>query len=53
LQESVARRERLGALGENFVECNGQLLDDAESPLDGQLMPDINTGGRSGSFAAA
>ncbi len=32
------------ALGENFVECNGQLLDDAESPLDGQLMPDINTG---------
>jgi hypothetical protein len=32
------------ALGENFVECNGQLLNDAESPLDGQFMPDINTG---------
>lgn len=32
------------ALGENFVECNGQVLDDADSPLDGQLMPDINTG---------
>ncbi len=32
------------ALGENFVECNGQLLDDPESPLDGQFMPDINTG---------
>jgi hypothetical protein len=32
------------ALGENFVECNGQQLDDAESPLDGQFMPDINTG---------
>jgi hypothetical protein len=32
------------ALGANFVECNGQLLDDPESPLDGQFMPDINTG---------
>ena len=32
------------ALGENFVECNGQLLDDPESLLDGQFMPDINTG---------
>jgi hypothetical protein len=32
------------ALPSNFVECNGQLLNDAESPLDGQLMPDINTG---------
>ena len=32
------------ALGENFVECNGQVLNDAESPLDGQFMPDINTG---------
>ena len=28
----------------NFVECNGQVLADAASPLDGQLMPDINTG---------
>ena len=32
------------ALPANFVECNGQQLDDAESPLDGQFMPDINTG---------
>jgi hypothetical protein len=28
----------------NFVECNGQVLSDASSPLDGQTMPDINTG---------
>ncbi len=28
----------------NFVECNGQFLTDPESTLDGQLMPDINTG---------
>jgi hypothetical protein len=32
------------SLGENFVECNGQVLNDPESPLDGQSMPDINTG---------
>ena len=32
------------ALPANFVECNGQFLTDAMSPLDGQLMPDINTG---------
>ncbi len=32
------------ALPANFVECNGQFLSDAESPLNGQLMPDINTG---------
>jgi hypothetical protein len=32
------------ALPSNFVECNGQLLSDPESPLDGQTMPDINTG---------
>jgi hypothetical protein len=31
-------------LPENFVECNGQFLADPQSPLDGQLMPDINTG---------
>ena len=31
-------------LPSNFVECNGQTLNDAESPLDGQFMPDINTG---------
>ena len=28
----------------NFVECNGQQLVDAESVLNGQFMPDINTG---------
>jgi len=32
------------ALPPNFVECNGQLLTDPESLLDGQLMPDLNTG---------
>jgi hypothetical protein len=32
------------ALPSNFVECNGQLLNDPESPLDGATMPDINTG---------
>jgi hypothetical protein len=32
------------ALGANFVECNGQVLNDPESLLDGQTMPDINTG---------
>jgi hypothetical protein len=32
------------ALPSNFVECNGQVLADAESPLDGQTMPDANTG---------
>jgi hypothetical protein len=26
------------------VECNGQTLNDPESPLDGEFMPDINTG---------
>jgi hypothetical protein len=32
------------ALPANFVECNGQVLSDPESPLDGQFMPDANTG---------
>jgi hypothetical protein len=32
------------SLGSNFVECNGQVLSDPESPLNGQTMPDINTG---------
>jgi hypothetical protein len=32
------------ALPANFVECNGQVLSDPTSPLDGQFMPDINTG---------
>ena len=30
------------ALSDNFVECNGQVLSDAESPLDGQTIPDLN-----------
>lgn len=30
------------ALTENFVECNGQVLSDAESPYDGQTIPDLN-----------
>jgi hypothetical protein len=32
------------ALPANFVECNGQVLNDPESPMDGQFMPDANTG---------
>jgi hypothetical protein len=32
------------SLPANFVECNGQVLNDPESPLDGQTMPDANTG---------
>ena len=31
-------------LPSHYVECNGQVLDDPESPLDGATMPDINTG---------
>ena len=31
-----------GALPEWFVECNGQLLDDAESTLHGQYIPNLN-----------
>ncbi len=30
------------ALPSNFVECNGQLLDDPDSPLDGQTIPNLN-----------
>lgn len=30
-------------LPSNFVECNGAVLSDAASPLDGQTMPDLNT----------
>jgi len=26
----------------NYVECNGQVLSDADSPLNGETMPDIN-----------
>src|ERR1044072_3876321 len=29
-------------LPENFAECNGQVLADAASPLDGQTIPDLN-----------
>jgi len=29
-------------LPDNFVECNGQTLSDAESPFDGQIIPDLN-----------
>jgi hypothetical protein len=27
---------------DNFVECSGQTLDDPNSPLDGQTIPDLN-----------
>jgi hypothetical protein len=30
------------ALPSGFVECNGQTLSDTESPLNGEIMPDIN-----------
>lgn len=33
------------ALPGNFVECNGQVLADAESPLDGQTIPNLNGAG--------
>jgi len=32
------------ALPGTWVECNGQLLSDGESPLDGQAIPDLNSG---------
>lgn len=31
-----------GTLDANFVECNGQVLADITSPLNGQTMPDLN-----------
>lgn len=34
------------ALPSGWVECNGQVLSDAESLLNGQTMPNINTAGR-------
>jgi hypothetical protein len=40
------------ALPSNFVECNGQLLNDPESPLDGQTMPDANTGAQRGGLTS-
>jgi len=30
------------SLPEEFVECNGQTINDAQSPLDGQTVPDLN-----------
>ncbi len=30
------------SLPEGWVECNGQVLDDPESPFDGQLIPNLN-----------
>lgn len=29
-----------------FVECNGQVLSDADSPFDGLTLPDLNTSNR-------
>ena len=36
-----------------FVQCDGQVLADTESPLDGVTIPDLNGGGRFLSGAAA
>lgn len=33
------------SLSENFVECNGQVLDNDESPLDGLTIPNLNGNG--------
>lgn len=33
-------------LPDHFVECNGQTLDDTDSPFHGQTIPDINGDGR-------
>ena len=30
----------------NFVECNGQVLDDGDSPFNTQTIPDLNGGNR-------
>jgi len=30
------------SLPENWVECNGQTINDSESPYDGQTVPDLN-----------
>jgi len=30
-------------LGGDFAECNGQVLVDTESPLNGETLPDLNT----------
>jgi hypothetical protein len=33
-------------LPENFLECNGQTVNDAESPMDGEALPNLNGEGR-------
>ena len=33
------------ALAENWVECNGQVLSDAESPFNGVTIPNLNANG--------
>jgi hypothetical protein len=33
-------------LPENFLECNGQVVNDAESPLDGETLPNPNGAGQ-------
>lgn len=30
------------ALPSTYLECNGQAVDDAESPIDGETLPDLN-----------
>src|SRR4051794_40465722 len=32
------------ALTAQWAECNGQVLSDAQSPLNGQMLPDLNGG---------
>ena len=39
-------RSNTPPLPENFAECNGQTIDDAESPYDGQTLPDLNGNNR-------
>jgi hypothetical protein len=34
------------ALSANWAECNGQVLNDPDSPMDGQTLPDINVAQR-------
>jgi len=33
------------ALSANWAECNGQVLSDVQSPLNGQTLPDLNGAG--------
>jgi microcystin-dependent protein len=34
------------ALPEEFLECNGDVIDDADSPLDGSVLPQLNVAAR-------